>query len=298
MARLRAPGGGAQYQSFVLLYFDVLVPTILLSRSIKAGPPLYDLYIACSKKLVDVYFALGMTSYAPFITFNIIMVRYLYKDNDLMKRYLKNFFVHRSQRSYVEGGPCRGTDETTEEIVKRWKSLLSSGTEQGVEVANILLQGPGSNLRMAVDNYLGCPMETLTQRAPTDLDFAVMKMTATLNVYGPGRRDPTNNSTLLSLDGTCELKDNFAVDKVLEEGRKRKTKWVQQAILNGGPPPAVSSSFLNDTVTQAAIEARIAEDLASPPPDAGDLDVEGELAEAEAEAPPNDGASDDINTEC
>jgi hypothetical protein len=97
---------------------------------------------------------------------------------------------------------------------------------------------------------------------------------------------------VLSLDGTCELKDNFSVDKVLEEGRKRKTKWVQQAILNGGPPPAVSSSFLKDTVTQA----RIAEDLAGPPPDAGDLDVEGELAEAEA--PPNDGASDDINTEC
>lgn len=247
--------------------------TIVVSLAIKEGPILYDLFMAAVKTMLDGLFALGMSKYAPFMAFHVIMVQQLYAGNKKMQDHLKNFFTVRSAKGHLRGGPHKGGDECMEELVRELKSLISSNTNRGYEIANALArQGCVQAMRSNLDKTLGLNARASDQRDPTDLEFYIAKITDVLNLAGPGRRrestDPEYDK-LYSLNGAQVLNRSNGADVVFREGHIRLMSWFDEVFRKpyreGRPPatgkkPVIKKSFLNDKDSAINIATIVARD--------------------------------------
>jgi hypothetical protein len=263
--RWREEGGGERYKSFLALFLSVIVPMVLLSRAIPAGPALWDIYFVSLKMLIIPFFALGMTSYAPFTLFYIVMFAYLYSANAAMQNHIKNFFVHRTRRGHEEGGPHRGRDEVTEEWVRCWKSLTTSGTKIAMNIGNMLMQGPARLLRERLDSYLGVTPPKLRQKEDQELDWYIKRQVSALNSSGIGKREPQESETyncLRALDNSTVLHSTFGVHSILAEGEKRRNNWFETVFLQEKSPPTVKASIISDKAVEKKIAEEIEADLA------------------------------------
>ena len=236
--------GCETYKNFVSLLLDVLSPMMLMFNAYKLGPKYYEEMAAARKSLLDMCFALGMHEYSIALTFDIILMDYLYVQNPEMLKFLRSFFVYQTKENFNASVAFKGFDEGIEELIKVWKHSITSCTKDGFDMG-ILMESCADNIRSSVLRILGLSDRDKRERPFVNLDPFVSKTSNFFNFYETGNKLIIGND-FRSFDGSELKRKTKPTHQILIEGRERKNQWLQGFIQSNGIPPQVKKSLLED----------------------------------------------------
>lgn len=221
----------------------VCTPTKLLHSAFRLGPGNLDEKIACAKALLDIYFALGMTSYAPNVAFYVVYRRHVIAHLPELITHLDNFETHKTRSQHDHHIPFKGSDEQMEEIIKMVLQSSPSNTKEGFDMGNSL-QEWYFPLRTMFLKAVGISEATESRQRPIhELDMYMVRFVQYFNHGAPCKRREAD-APLMSFCGKVELNPLHGIDVLRAAGRQRAREWIAMEIVNDNPKATVSESLL------------------------------------------------------
>lgn len=178
---------GATCTSFISLIEEALHPFAVLSSSARLGPEYQNERLAGEKIMLPLSFELGQKDYAPAVAWDIILREFLYSskfflDMKPMEEWLKNFAVVRTSADDV----WLAVEEIIEHWVRKWKACTSSTGAANHDFGEALASDI-DDLKEKLTILLHQLNPHKQQRAWTDLENYIVRLTAFFDHFGTGR---------------------------------------------------------------------------------------------------------------
>lgn len=197
---------GATCTSFIALIEEALHPFAVLCTSERLGPEFQNERLAGEKSWSPLTFVLGQKDYGPAIAWDIILREFLYSaehfpDMKPMQEWLKNFAVVKTSEADV----WLAVEEVIEHWVRKWKSCTNGVGAKSHDFGEALASDI-DDLKERLTILVRQLNPHKQQRAWTELEPYVQRLTAFFNHYGTGRG---TNDPLLKSYNQVEIRELF-----------------------------------------------------------------------------------------